>query len=55
MGYEPFVFHNGSVYKYIIGVEDTIDAARSHMAEIREKYPDAFLVKIEPDRVSITK
>ena len=55
MGYEPVIFDAGSFFKYIIGVEDSIEAARSNLARIREKYPDAFLVRIEADKVSITK
>lgn len=55
IGYDPVIFNNGSVYKYIIGVEDSLEATRTHLAEIRKKYPDAFLVKIEPDKVSIVR
>ena len=55
MGYEPVIFDAGSFFTYLIGVEDSIEAARSNLARIREKYPDAFLVRIEADKVSITK
>ena len=55
MGYEPVVFNNGTVYKYIIAVEDTLTATREHLPEVRKKYPDAFLVRIEPDKVSIVR
>ncbi len=55
MGYEPFIFDNGKLYKYIIGVEDSLEATRAHLDAVRKKYPDAFLVKIEPDKVSIVR
>jgi len=55
MGFEPVVVNTGSVLKYVIGVEDNIEATRSHLPKIRKKYPDAFLVKIESGKVSIAK
>ena len=55
MGYEPFIADTGKVLKYIIGLEDSMDAARAHLPQIRKKYPDAFLVKIEGGKVSIAK
>ena len=55
MGYEPFIFDTGKVFKYIIAVEDNINAAKAHLPEIRKKYPDAFLVKIDGEKVSIAK
>ena len=55
MGYKPFIFDTGKVFKYIIAVEDDIKAAKAHLPEIRKKYPDAFLVKIDGNKVSIAK
>ena len=55
MGYKPFIFDTGKVFKYIIAVEDDIKAAKAHLPEIRKKYPDAFLVKIDGKKVSIAK
>ena len=55
MGYEPFIYDTGKVFKYIICVGDDISAVRKKLPEIRKKYPDAFVVKIEADRVSIAK
>lgn len=55
MGYEPFIYDNGKLYKYIIAVENDLAATRKHLPEIRKKYPDAFVVKIEKNGVSITR
>ena len=55
MGYKPVVIKSGKVLKYIIGVEETPGAAKAHIPEIRKKYPDAFLVKIEAGKASIAK
>ena len=55
MGYEPRIVKVGSVYKYIIGVEDKLDDSRAHLADVRKKYPQAFLVKISGDTVSAVK
>ncbi len=55
LGYEPYIYNNGKLYKYIIAVENDIAATRKHLSEVRKKYPDAFLVKIEESGVSIAR
>lgn len=55
LGYTPFVQDTGKIYKYIIAVEDELSATRSHLAEVRKKYPDAFLVKIVDGKASLLK
>ncbi len=55
LGYEPYVYNNGKLYKYIIAVENDIAATRKHLSEVRKKYPDAFVVKIEESGVSIAR
>ena len=55
MGYEPFIYDNGKLYKYIICVENDLAATKKHLGEIRKKYPEAFIVKIEGGTVSIAK
>lgn len=52
MGYTPLVIKSGSLYKYYIGVSDSAAGSKKHLAAIRKKYPDAFLVKITGDKVS---
>ena len=55
MGYTPRIVKTGRLYKYVIGVEESAGAAREHLAAIRKKYPDCFLVKIEGDSISVFK
>lgn len=55
MGYEPLVVNAGRIYKYVIGVEDSVAKTREHLPKVRKKYPDAFLVKIENGSVSFYK
>ena len=45
----------GKLYKYVIAVEDSAGEAKAHLGEIRKKYPDSFLVKIEGETVSLVK
>ena len=49
LGYTPRVIQSGTLCKYYIGVSDSEAGARKHLAAIRKKYPDAFLVKISGD------
>ena len=49
LGYTPRIIQSGTLYKYYIGVSDSVDGARKHLPAIRKKYPDAFLVKITGD------
>ena len=55
LGYEPRIIKTGKVYKYVIGVEDSAAAAKAHLDEIRNKYPDCFLVKMEGDIILVAK
>jgi len=52
MGYTPKVIKGEKLYKYYIGVSDSLAGARKHLSAIRKKYPDAFLVKITGDEVA---
>lgn len=52
MGYTPRIVPGRKLYKYCIGVSDSAAGARKHLAAIRKKYPDAFLVKISGDTVT---
>ena len=47
LGQTPVVIDTGKLFKYIIGVDPSIEKARENLTRIREKYPDAFLVKID--------
>lgn len=54
-GYLPTVVRIGTLNKYIIGISPSLDEARRLNAEIREKFPDSFLVKIEEGSVSAVR
>ena len=47
LGYTPKIIPGTRLYKYCIGVSDTVDGAKKHLPAIKKKYPDAFLVKIK--------
>ena len=46
-GYTPYIVDTGTLYKYIVCVSDSVEEARAGLASVKEKFPDAFLVKIE--------
>lgn len=45
----------GKIYKYIAAWSDSLDGAKSQLAAVRKKFPDAFLVKVEGNDVSRIK
>ena len=55
MGYEPVIVSVGKIYKYVIAVEDSAAKTKEHLSQVRKKYPDAFMVKIEGDKLSLYK
>ena len=52
LGYTPKIIPGTRLYKYCIGVSDTVEGARKNLPSIRNKYPDAFLVKIAGDVIT---
>ena len=42
----------GKIYKYVAGASDTLEKAKSKLASVRKKFPDAFLVKVEGSEVT---
>lgn len=52
LGYEPKVLNTGEIYKYIIGVCPDLEKAREENRKIREKYPQAFVVRIVGEKTS---
>lgn len=52
LGYTPKIIPGTRLYKYCIGVSDTVEGARKHLPAIRKKYPDAFLVKISGNDIT---
>ncbi|MBP5719708.1 MAG: N-acetylmuramoyl-L-alanine amidase [Bacteroidales bacterium] len=55
MGYEPVIVNVGKIYKYVIAVEDSAAKTKEHLSQVRKEYPDAFMVKIEGDKLSLYK
>ncbi|MBP5172119.1 MAG: N-acetylmuramoyl-L-alanine amidase, partial [Bacteroidales bacterium] len=47
LGYEPRCVSTPTLNKYIIGVSEDLGTARETWRKIKEKYPDAFLVKVD--------
>lgn len=45
----------GKIYKYVAAWSDSLEGAKSQMAAVRKKFPDAFLVKVEGNDVSRVK
>lgn len=45
----------GKIYKYIAAWSDDLSSAKSQLAAVRKKFPDAFLVKVEGNTVSRVK
>ena len=52
LGYEPLVVYNGRIYKYMIAVGADLESAKAALPEIRKKYKDCYVVKIEGDTVT---
>lgn len=52
LGYEPLVVDAGSVKKYVISVADNPSVPFGNLSAIRKKYPDAFVVEINGNKVA---
>lgn len=55
LGYEPVVVKGIKIYKYIIGADTELSVVRERFVEISRKYPDAYMVKVEGDTVSLVR
>ena len=55
MGYKPLIVKSGNMYKYVIAVSESLDGAKSKLANIRKKYPEAFVVRVEDDKTYLVK
>ncbi len=51
-GYTPVVVKSGKLYKYIVETSSSLKAAKQKYAAVQEKFPDAYLVKIEDGSTS---
>ena len=45
----------GKIYKYVAAWSDSVEGAKSQLATVRKKFPDAFLVKVDGNEVSRVK
>lgn len=45
----------GNIYKYVIGVSETLEGAKSQNVKIKKSFPDSFLVSIEGNNVKSAK
>lgn len=54
-GYKVTRVKSGNIYKYIIGVSDTPDGARTQFAKIKKLYPGSFIVAVKDETVTILK
>jgi len=51
LGYTPKIVDAGNIKKYLISVSSDISQVKSNLMEIRKKYPDAFIVKIDGENI----
>jgi len=54
-GYHPILVWTGKLYKYIVGISDNLEGARNNHAEIKQNFPDSFIVRMEGEKVEIVK
>lgn len=53
MGQKPEIIDCGSVCKYVIFVSDKLSEVKGNLAAVRKKTPDAFVVRIEGNKVLV--
>ncbi len=46
---------DSNIYKYVCGMYDSRSEAAASLASVRKKFPEAFLVKVEGDKVTLIK
>lgn len=52
MGYPHIAARYGNTFRYIIGSFSSADEAKKELPKIRKKYPQAFLVQIDGEKIS---
>ena len=55
MGYTPAIVPAGKIYKYVIAVSDKVEDVKKDLPAIRKKYPDAFIVKLDGEKITVVK
>ena len=51
-GFDAHSVNTGNLYKYIIGMHSSVEKAKENLSAVREKFPDAFIVKVAGNLVS---
>ncbi len=54
-GFAVTRIQSGNIYKYILGVSDTLENAKSQNVKIKKSFPDSFLVSIDGNNVKLVK
>ncbi len=54
-GYDVIAVKSGTIYKYIIGVSDSLAGARASFDKIRKSFPGSFMVSVEGGDVTVLK
>ena len=54
-GYAPVAVSSGRLTRYVIGVSRSLEEARMSFREIRQKFPDSFLVRIDGETTTPIK
>ncbi len=54
-GFAVTRIQSGNIYKYILGVSDTLESAKSQNVKIKKSFPDSFLVSIDGNNVKLVK
>lgn len=49
-GFKCFKFKVGDLYKYILGASNNENEARQESKRVKEQFPDAFFVKVNPNK-----
>ncbi|MBR4409209.1 MAG: hypothetical protein IKT11_05780, partial [Bacteroidales bacterium] len=54
-GHKPKIIWTGRLYKYVVGVSDSLSEARKKNDELQKFFPDSFVVKVDGENVEIVK
>ena len=55
MGYKHLAVPAGKMYRYIVAVGESLEGAKTELTKISKKYPDAFIVSVEGEKVTRVK
>jgi hypothetical protein len=52
---QPVKAEDSNIYKYVYGVYSSKNEAAAKLAEVRKKFPEAFVVKVSNNNVTRAK